>query len=108
SELAEQLQVTKQAVNDVLRDMEELGYLTRVHDPTDGRARIIRLTSKGRHLEAVVYDGAQSAESAIGQLLGREAFADLRDSLEKVVRGITANTLSHAETPGSIQSNRAT
>lgn len=94
SELAEQLQITKQSVNDVLRDMEAIGYLTRVHDPSDGRARVIRLTAKGRRLETIVYDGAQSAESAIANLLGPSEFIHLRNSLEKVVRGISDGSLS--------------
>jgi len=44
--LADQLQITKQSVNDLLRHLEQHGYITRQHDPTDGRARIVRLTPK--------------------------------------------------------------
>ena len=65
SQLADQLQITKQSVNDLLGEMEERGYLLRAPDPSDGRARVIRRTAKGRQLEAIVYDDAQSAERAI-------------------------------------------
>ena len=39
SELADRMQVTKQAVNDVLHDLEARGYLVRQPDPDDGKAR---------------------------------------------------------------------
>ena len=60
--LADQLQITKQSVNDLLRHLEQHGYITRQHDPTDGRARIVRLTAKGRRLDTTVGYEARSAE----------------------------------------------
>jgi DNA-binding MarR family transcriptional regulator len=89
SEIADKLQITKQSVNDLLGDMEARGYLVRVPDPTDGRARVIRLTAKGRQLEKTVYHGAQAAELAIAELLGHRRFAQLRHSLEEVVSHIS-------------------
>lgn len=105
SELADQLQITKQSVNDLLGDMEARGYLVRVPDPTDGRARVIRLTAKGHHLEEIVYDGAQSAELAIAELLGPRRFAQLRHSLEKVVSHISESDLPprREASPGSLR-----
>lgn len=88
SELADQLRVTKQSVNDVLRSLEAFGYLTLVRDVRDGRARIIRLTAKGKRLERVVYEGAESAANEIAGLLGPREFARLQGSLEKVIHSI--------------------
>lgn len=34
--------------------LEEIGYITRERDPDDKRAYIIRLTKKGRSMEAVI------------------------------------------------------
>jgi len=103
SQLADRLQITKQSVNDLLGEMEERGYLVRVPDPTDGRARVIRLTAKGRQLEAIVYDGAQSAERAIAELLGPRQFAQLRHSLEKVVSHISESAPRREAPPGSFR-----
>ena len=91
SQLADQLQITKQSVNDLLGEMEQRGYLVRAPDPSDGRARVIRLTAKGRQLEAIVYDGAQSAEAAIAELLRARQFAQLRHALETLVSHISEN-----------------
>src|SRR6476620_2968160 len=45
TEIAEQLQISKQSVHELLTHLEGQGYLTREPDPTDGRARIVRLTN---------------------------------------------------------------
>ncbi len=52
SQLADRVGITKQSVNDLLGHLERHGYLLRVPDSADGRARVIRLTSKGRRLAA--------------------------------------------------------
>src|SRR4051812_38079542 len=49
-ELAARLALSKQAVNDLLREFEELGYVTLVPDPDDGRAKRIGLTARGWEL----------------------------------------------------------
>ena len=46
--LAERADMTKQAVGEVASELESIGYVERVPDPSDGRAKIIRLTQRGR------------------------------------------------------------
>lgn len=45
--LAERADMTKQAVGEVVSELEGIGYVERVPDPSDGRAKIIRLTERG-------------------------------------------------------------
>jgi DNA-binding MarR family transcriptional regulator len=45
--LAERAQLTKQAVGEVVSELEGRGYVERVPDPDDRRAKIIRLTERG-------------------------------------------------------------
>ncbi|HUJ65489.1 MAG TPA: MarR family transcriptional regulator [Acidimicrobiales bacterium] len=82
SQLADQVGITKQSVNDLLGHLERHGYLGRVADSVDGRARVIRLTSKGRRLEETIYAEAQAAERRIAEALGPRRFAQLQTSLE--------------------------
>jgi DNA-binding MarR family transcriptional regulator len=89
TELADQLQVTKQSVNDSLRHLEQSGYLVRRADPADGRARIIRLTAQGRRLETVVIRQAKEAEQQIADMLGRGHFMQLRNGLEELANQIS-------------------
>jgi len=86
--LADQLQITKQSVNDLLGHLEAHGYLTREADPSDGRARVVRLTPKGRRLEQAINTQAREAELHVATLLGPGRFEQLRDGLETLVRDL--------------------
>ena len=46
--LAERAGMSKQAMNQLLRSLEGLGYIVRSDVPNEGRARIIRFTKRGR------------------------------------------------------------
>ena len=82
SQLADQVGITKQSVNDLLGHLERHGYLERVPDSDDGRARVIRLTSKGRRLGETIYAEARAAQQGIAEVLGPRRFAQLHSSLE--------------------------
>lgn len=47
TELAARMEVTKQAVGPVVDELVSWGYLERVPDPSDGRARLVRFTPTG-------------------------------------------------------------
>jgi DNA-binding MarR family transcriptional regulator len=82
SQLADRVGITKQSVNDLLGHLELHGYLERVPDSVDGRARVIRLTPKGHRLEQTIYAEAGAAQLRIAEILGPRGFAHLRSSLE--------------------------
>ena len=46
--LAERAGMSKQAMNQLLRSLDALGYIVRTDAPDEGRARIVRLTKRGR------------------------------------------------------------
>lgn len=85
-ELAEDMLISKQALNDLLRDVEDRGYIVREIDPVDGRARIIRLTEQGRKLEAVILRAARDAERRLERALGKQRVRNLRGTLEETMR----------------------
>jgi DNA-binding MarR family transcriptional regulator len=89
SQLADRRGITKQSVNDLLAHLEQRGYLERVPDPVDGRARVIRLTSKGWRLQHAIYAEAGAAESQIAHILGPRRFAQLRSSLDLLAEELT-------------------
>ncbi len=82
SQLADRVGITKQSVNDMLRHLEGHGYLLRVPDSVDGRARVIQLTAKGRQLQETIYAAAGTAQQQIEEILGPRRFAQLHSSLE--------------------------
>ena len=91
SQLADRVGITKQSVNDLLGHLEQHRYLMRVPDAADGRARVIRLTSKGRRLQETIYAEAGAAQLRIAEILGPRRFAQLHDSLELLTERLTAS-----------------
>jgi DNA-binding MarR family transcriptional regulator len=89
TELAAQLQITKQSVNDLVGHLEVRGYVVRKADPADGRARVLRLTAKGRRLETTINRHAHRAEQRIADMLGPRPFAQLRHALEQLSSLVT-------------------
>ena len=84
SDLAARLQISKQSVNDLLGHLEERGYLRREADPSDGRGRVVRLTDKGRLLEAEVHAAARAAEDDLAARLGATRYAALVATLSEM------------------------
>jgi hypothetical protein len=73
--------MSKQAVNDLLRQLESKGYLTLEPDPTDGRARRIALTPRGSALMECIRAAAQEVAADWERAVGRERFAQVRQTL---------------------------
>lgn len=84
TELAERACMTKQSVGEVTSDLEERGYLERIADPDDGRAKIIRLTTHGREAYTVGRRLIDDLEREWAERYGEEPIAALRDALEAV------------------------
>jgi DNA-binding MarR family transcriptional regulator len=53
SDLAEQARVTKQSAASLVEQLEKAGYVERVPDPTDGRARLVRLAPRAQRVAEV-------------------------------------------------------
>ena len=84
TEIAERACMTKQSVAEVANDLEERGYLERVPDPEDGRAKIIRLTEKGRAAQSFGRGMIADIEREWAELYGEDHVAALRDALEAI------------------------
>lgn len=87
SDLASRTRMTKQALNYLLGQMEELGYLERVQDNVDQRFRRIRLTPRGRAAGAAMREIVSEVEAEWSQKLGARRFAELRDLLARLSDG---------------------
>ena len=86
TELAAATQISKQAANDLLGDLERLGYLERRIDPSDERARLIRLTERGRHLQRVAVGIHSDIEKEWEQAVGHRHYRIMREALHQLVR----------------------
>jgi len=84
TDLAERAHMTKQSVGEVTSELEQRGYVERVPDPSDGRAKIIRLTDRGRVAQLVGRGLIEDLEHDWGERFGVERVAALRDALEAI------------------------
>ncbi len=83
-ELATQTRMTKQALNYLLGQLQQLGYLTRETDENDQRSKRIRLTPRGHAAIKAIREIVQDVESEWEQQLGARKFAQLRDLLTQL------------------------
>jgi DNA-binding MarR family transcriptional regulator len=82
--LAERAGMSKQAMNQLLRSLEGLGYIVRSDAPDEGRARIVRFTKRGRAAYSKVHDILRDIEREWSAELGPTRFAQLKELLFRV------------------------
>jgi DNA-binding MarR family transcriptional regulator len=82
--LADRSGLTKQAVGEAVADLEELGYVERIPDPGDGRAKIIRLTERGVEAAAAAEEIFSDIEGRFAAEVGDERFEEFRDTLRRL------------------------
>ncbi|MEO8291513.1 MAG: MarR family winged helix-turn-helix transcriptional regulator [Actinomycetota bacterium] len=84
TELARRARMTKQGMMLLVDDLEGHGYVRRVADPEDGRAKVVKLTAHGRRCAAESRRAAQALETQTRRLLGDRRYDTLREALEEV------------------------
>lgn len=82
--LAERAGMSKQAMNQLLRSLEGLGYIARSDSPDEGRTRIVRFTKRGHAAYSKIYEILQEIEREWSAELGAKAFAQLKELLSRV------------------------
>lgn len=87
TELAESSGLSKQAVGEVVDDLENLGYVERAQDPHDGRAKVIRLTAQGAEAHRTALGIFAEIERDFAERYGAERVAMLRELLEEIAAG---------------------
>ena len=63
--LAEAAGVTKQTASALVDQLERAGYVERVADPTDARARLIRIAQRGKEAQACAREMEQQVEDEL-------------------------------------------
>jgi DNA-binding MarR family transcriptional regulator len=88
--LAQRAGVTKQAMSQLVRLMERQGYLEQVPDPTDTRAKVVRMTERGEAVKTACVDVREELNRKVGGVLGikdaRRLEADLDAAADLYVK----------------------
>ena len=78
TQIAEAAQVSKQAAKFLVDQLERSGYVERVADPHDGRARMVRITPHGYDVIRIATDEQTKIEGEWVAHLGHAATEELR------------------------------
>ena len=84
TDLAESSGLSKQAVGEVVDDLEKLGYAERAQDPQDGRAKVIRLTQLGADAHRTALKIFADIEREWSERYGAERVQTMRELLEEI------------------------
>jgi DNA-binding MarR family transcriptional regulator len=84
TDLAERSGLTKQAVGEAVAELERKGYLERVPDPRDGRAKVIKLTERGHDACLTGRRLFAEIEREWAEQLGEDLMAGLREAAERI------------------------
>jgi DNA-binding MarR family transcriptional regulator len=84
TELAAAAQVTKQTAGFLVDQMERTGYVRRTPDPTDARARLVRLADRALAAKAVADAAVAEVEAGWRAHLGERRFRQLREALTRL------------------------
>ncbi|MFD4444748.1 MarR family winged helix-turn-helix transcriptional regulator [Nocardia sp. NPDC058519] len=82
--LAEAAGMTQQSMGELVTHLEKCGYVERVPDPADGRARLVVTTAAGRAVVTLAGQHIQRIEESIAAELGAESLAVVRDALARL------------------------
>ncbi|HZJ05280.1 MAG TPA: MarR family transcriptional regulator [Nocardioidaceae bacterium] len=84
TELAEMAQVTKQTAGFLVDQLEKRDFVERVPDPTDARARLVRIAPRGRAAQAVAAYVEAEVEAEWTRHLGAREMERLRGSMRRL------------------------
>lgn len=84
TDIAERAGLTKQAMGEMVSDLEELGHVERCACPDDGRAKIIHLTDRGREAVAAAERIFADIEARWAERVGERRMATLRATLTEL------------------------
>ena len=88
--LAQRTGVTKQAMSQLVRLLEQRGYVEQAPDPSDSRAKVVRLTKHGVALRNACEEVREELHAKAVAVLGKRDLRQLQKSLSRLVESLTA------------------
>lgn len=92
TDLAAGALMTKQALNRIIRHLEHSGYLRLEPLASDQRARVVRLTDRGKQVLSTIRELHAEIEAEWAGRIGQRRFAALRNSMVDLTAEISSHT----------------
>jgi DNA-binding MarR family transcriptional regulator len=105
SVLAERAQMTKQAMAELVSHLEAYGYVVRVQDPTDRRAKLVLPTDRGKQVVAIAQELVPEVEHRVSSILGADRVQALRDDLEAIRQAAVDDRRRVTTSSGTVPDN---
>jgi DNA-binding MarR family transcriptional regulator len=86
--LAQRAGITKQAISQLVRELEARGYVEQVPDSTDTRAKIVRLTKRGVAIRATCAEVKHELQSVAIEKLGKSRVARMQRDLVELAAAL--------------------
>lgn len=83
--LADAALMTKQSMGYLVDDLESLGYVERVPDPADRRAKVVRLTARGNDVDQTVRAVIRQIEADWAARMGEDDYQRLLQLLRTLI-----------------------
>ncbi len=93
--VAERMGISKQAASQFIDELERLGYVERVADPVDARAKLVRCTRKGARYRRDVDAAHEAIEREVVPRIGQRGLSELRSQLQRVTEVLSSRDPSH-------------
>jgi DNA-binding MarR family transcriptional regulator len=84
SVLAQRAQITKQSMAELVAHLERHGYVERIPDPTDRRAKLVRATRRGSEVYAIAREFVRDLDAEWTERLGEAKMRRLRELLREL------------------------
>jgi DNA-binding MarR family transcriptional regulator len=97
TDLAEAAGISKQAMAELVDDLEAHGYLERTPDPTDGRAKLLMMTDRAHMAHAATLQIFADIEAELSAAVGVAAFEHVRSTLVDIVHSVVLD--AHQQGP---------
>lgn len=94
--LAERAHMTKQAMGELVIDLERRGYLRRVPDARDQRAKLVVLTPRGEAAVASAVAALTQMHALVDETVGSAGLAAAADVLARVVQVLSSTSAEAA------------
>jgi len=89
--LAQRTGVTKQAMSQLIRLLEERKYVEQAPDPTDTRAKVVRLTKRGVAIRKACAEVREDLNRAAMDVLGERGLVKFQADLCKLIASYAAS-----------------
>jgi DNA-binding MarR family transcriptional regulator len=88
TDLAARAQLSLAATSELVNELQDLGYLERRPEPTDGRAKLIFTTARGRRALDAAGDRVAEIEQHWSEIVGQQEFSTACETLHVLLEAL--------------------